>query len=414
VAVLLRDLFVETDSWNLLFRHTPFFDWTYWPFALVGAACVWTRYPGWVSRGIVASVVLVVLLAALCGPYPGMRRAVFLLFPLCAFAGLGVDELYARVGSRAASVLVLAAIAHPVYFQATIGRAQWRTAAFGQSFGGDPIPDRMLLDALEKHDVILSADEFANGWDRNRLLHYWKLALRHGALRQRQHTLGFASAADPAHVVALAEQPDAALLTWNPDRVLPALAEAAGLCFGRADLDQRPALIPLTTASRATSGDVCLWRGGPRSAPSGCVRLGHAHRFSKLRHAVSCESAYCDDSRPEAAYVEPGSVSFRLGAPPRGRPVRLVVQVAVLPPWDRENRVFVNEREIGAIDGQGLDVAGRLRIDIPPAAALDRDVWWVKLGPGGHPGRVGWDVVWAALVAKGEGEVCIDDGAPLP
>ena len=413
MPALLRDLFVETDSWNLLLRRTPFVDWTYWPFAVLGAACVWKRYPDWISRGVLLSMVLVVLLVPLCGSNPGMRRGAFLLFPLCACAGVGVGELRIRVGSPAASVLVLAALAHPIYFQTTIGRGQWTTASFGQSFGSKPIPDRMLLDILEKHDVVMSADEYASSWDRNRLVHYRKLALRHGALPPHAHTLGFADAADPSGAAAVAAEPGAALLTWDPERVLPAIAGGAGLCIGPSNLDERPALVPLIIPGRATSRDVCLWRDGPLSVPSRCVRLGHAHRFSKLAHDVSCENAYCDASRPEAAYVEPGSVAFRLGAPPpRAWPVRLVVQVTVLPPWARENRVFVNERDIGAIDGAGLDAAGRLRIDVPSAAAVDREQWSVRLGPGGHPGRLGWDVVWAALVAKDEGEVCTDDGAP--
>ncbi len=437
LPIVLHDLFVETTTWLEIFRHTPFVDWTYWPLALVGAWCLWTRRGDWVSRGVVLSVPLVILFAVVCGAYPGMRRALYILMPVSAFAALGVDALYARAGRWVGSLIVVLVVGHPVYYQMTIGRQDWRTASFGASFGADPIPDTLLLEALEKHEVIMSADEYPSGWDRNRLIHYWKLARRHGALRERTHALTFVSARDPARVAELADRPDAALLTWSPERVLPAMAKPAGLCFGLTDLQPRPALIPIVTASRATARDVCLWEGGRETALTSCVRLGHAHPLSHLVHGLVCENAYCESSRPETSYVEPGSVSFRLKPPGRG-PVRLVVRVAVLPPWERANRVMVNGHEVGALDRSALDVAtARLRLDIPASAETDRDFWTVTLGPGGHPGQVGWDVVWVALVpggraapppggpeagecptmlcvGRGEGRVCEETKAPPP
>jgi len=401
LPVVLRDAFVHTGSWHLLYPEAPFVDWTWWPLAALGAWCVWRRAPSWIGRGLVLSIPLVLLVAAMCGAYPGMRRGLYILFPLAACAGLGADAVFARAGAGPGTVIVLLAVAHPVFYQATIGRRTWDLAVLGQSFGSRPLPDDALLAALEQHDVVLSTDEFPNAWDRNRHLHYWRLALRHHALR-RPHALLFARGSDPAAMAELERSPDAALLTWAPERFLPSLARAGGLCFDRSHLEERPALVRLAPAERAAAGELCLYRGGRSSALTSCVRPGQRHHLSKLVHDVVCDGAYCDESRPDSVYVEPGSIAFRLRRPgPPSEPVDVVVHVSVLPPWERENRVVVNGQDIGALGRAGPDPNAELRIAVPPEARTESEAWSVTLGPSGRPGRVGWDVVWVALARGG-------------
>ena len=402
LPVLLHDIFMEAGSWNLLLP-TSFVDRTFWPFAFLGAFCLWSVPPRWLSRGAIVSTLIVVLLVPFGGPYPGMRRGLYLLFPLCACAGVGVDELSARLGRALASILVLVAVAHPVYYQMTIGRQHWTNAAFGQDFGTAPIPDQVLLDALEKYNVVMIAEEFAHPWDRLRHIHFWKLAVRHGALHHAQHTLTFVSEDRRARISALAEQPDTAVLTWVPDRVLVKMAKPADLCFRLSDLDQRPALVRLTKPANAGKGDLCLWSGGEERALTSCVRLGYRHRLSRLVHEVVCSDAACDARRPESVYVQPGSVSFRLRRPQsRGGPVRLVLKVTDTMPLVRENRLSVNDHDLGLVDRARLERGERLGIEIPAEAQLDRDAGSVRIDPGGRRGRIGWEVIWAAI-ESGEG-----------
>jgi len=407
LPVLIGDVFVKAASWNLLLP-TPFVDRTFWPFALLGAFCLWSVSLRWMSRGVVLSPLIAVLLVPFGGPMPGMRRGLYILFPLSACAGVGVHEVYRRLGPTLSSILVMVAVAHPLYYQMTIGRQQWTSAAFGQDFGSAPIPDAVLLDALEKYNVVMVTEEFQHPWDRLRHIHYRKLAVRHGVLHHPEHTLTFVSEENRPRISALAEQPDTALLTWARERVLLKMVKPAGLCFRFVDLDPGPTLLRLTKPANAERGDLCLWTGGEDRAVTSCVRLGYRYRLSRLVHGVVCSDAACDVRWPESVFVQPGSVSFRLKRPePRGGAVRLVLKVADTLPLS-ENRVSVNDRDLGLVDRNRLERGGRLVIDVPAAAQLDRDVWSVRIGPG-HREKTGWEVLWAALEAGEPADTSADE-----
>jgi hypothetical protein len=437
MPALLQDTFVGTHTWNLLFRGTPFVDWTYWPFAMLGVAALWMRPPCWLHRGLALSPVLVVLAVPFLGFYPGMRRGLYVLFPLCAFGGVGAAYVAARAGRLVATLLVLVALAPPVYYQLTFGSRQWRSTGFGQDWGTAPIPDDVLLSLLERYDIVMSSKEFAHLLDQKRHVALAKLAVRHGAVRGDAHSLQLVSEEDAGSVLALAQRRDVVFLTWQPERIMRAVGPK-GICFALADIGTRepgrPAALHFVRQEDATRDDACLWSS--LVEPATCVRLGYRYELSRLVHGLVCESAACDHYRPTFVFVQPGSVSFRVRRPPEQAPdgeVDLVLRVLNARDERRVNHVFVNEYMLGAVDRTHATSEKTLRIRVPPQATMGTgDVWSIRLGTGGDSNKAGWDVHWAKLVpatatdalANAEcpekscvtdefGEIC-DDGASLP
>ena len=398
IPILARDLFVETTTWNLLFRSVPFVDRILWPFALLGTWVAWRRWPGWVVRGALLSPLVLFFIIPFGGGNPGMRRGIFILFPFCACAGVAVDELAARFGGTVAAVVALVALAQPIWFQATTGRTQWKSELFGADFGAIAIPEDLLLETLRQHDVVLSGEEFVHPWDRARHVDLVRLARRHGVLRDSTHTLRFVAPDDPSLLASVREHPGTVLITSVPAVTVAGLARQTGVCVRIGDLqgDARTVVVHLSAPPDATAGDLCAWSGGEDRAVTTCARLGYRYKLSRLVHEVACHAAACDPNRDEFVFASPGSVRFRLRRPgPPGGPVRLVLGVNDPRPFRRENRIAVDGHDVGRVDGDHV-ADDRVALDVPPDAGAG-DVWTIEVAGPKDPDKIGFDVRWAAL-----------------
>jgi hypothetical protein len=130
------------------------------------------------------------------------------------------------------------------------------------------------------------------------------------------------------------------------------------------------------------------------------VRLGYRHPLSKLAHGVLCTDAGCDPYRPEFIFVQPGSIAFRLRPPSiTADGVNLILSVQSVGVGNRENRIFVNDHDLGLVDDTRMSTLGRLVVPIPPEARSSDSAWTVKVGPGDHQDKIGYDVSWAALTS---------------
>jgi hypothetical protein len=417
--LLLHELFVGSRSWNLPFHSMPFIETTLWPFILLGAVLLWRRRPGWPWRGLVLSALALFAFLPISGANVGMRRGVYLLFPTYVLAGAGAAGIVGRLGGLAGTFAILGAIVLPTYHQLTFGWREGVNSNYGTDFGGAPIPDPLLIEALRSGDVIMSGGEFTHGWDQARHVYFAKLLARHGVV-PRDRTLKFIDKGDDRSPVG----PQAVLLTWQPSQSLDPIARPRRLCVRRPDLRQAqpgvPTALHLVDAAHAGADDACPWSEGGDRWVTSCARLGGRFALSRLVHRFSCQSAYCGAERPDFVFVEPGSISFALKRPPGDDAVRLLVKVRDMHAVMRLNTVSVNGREVGRMEGSGTTNEPAFSFDVPPEAQGRSPIWQVTIGPGDMRIKSGFDVKWAALVpADGpltDGDVCperfcIGDGA---
>jgi hypothetical protein len=409
LRVLLGDLFVATTTWNLPHWQIPFFEWTFWPLALLGAWEVWRRHPLPVVRGAILSVVLVVLALPFTGQYPGMRRGIYLLLPLCALGGVGARLALDRLGAVFGGLLVASLIGHSLAYQLTLGRHTTFASNFGDHFGGRPVPDAVLLRELATAEVVLSRAEYEHPWDWGRHVAFVHLARRYGLLPEGGHGVTVLESNDPMPQRVLLERDDAVLVTWRPDLVLSLMARPQRLCFRtlREVVSDEPAVLRLVRPEEASVQDECPWtRGRPEAVMTPCVHLGARFVDSRLVHEVECTNASCGSDRPDVAWAHPGWLTFKL-PPPQGEGGRVVLALKVLYSGveQRANLVLVNDHPTSVLDASRLVERSLAVLDVPlVAVAPGTAPWSVRLGPSGVADRVGWDVFWAAFVRVPEGE----------
>ena len=411
LAVLLHDAFVETTTWNLIHRHAPFVEWTFWPLVLAGGVVLWRSHANPAARALVLCMPIALVMVPFTGAYPGMRRGLFLLLPVTALAGLGAAWIFRRLGPLWGALLLGALLAHTLVYQLTFGGRLAQRASLGSAFSAEPIPDALLLERLRQHDVVVSADEFLHPWDRGRLRAFVYLARRYGQL-ELPHDVRLLAEGDPAFVASLTDGSGALAATWQPAALLERLERARPLCFGLvrvADADG-PALLRLATPEAASPQDGCPAGTHGRFGPTPCARLGSARVDSMVAHRVRCVDAGCTWPRTDWVYVHPGSVTLELEPPPDARegPVWIVFKVLHAQVERRTNGVALNGEPIGVLDASLLRPGALAALAAPPAARAEGGPWTVGVGPGPRAGATGWDLFWVALV-KGGPEERLDD-----
>ena len=407
LAILLRDAFVETATWNLPYRHAPFLEWTFWPLALAGGVLLWRRHGHPAGRGLVLSIPIALAVLPFTGATPGMRRGVFLLLPVTALAGLGAAWAFRRLGPLRGSLLLGALVAQPLVYDLALGRGFARQSNFLEDFGAAPIADAVLLDQLRRHGVLVSSDEFAHEWDRRRVQAFPFLARRYGVL-DTAHDVRLLAEADPAFLAGLTDGSGAVAATWQPAFLLRSLARAQPLCFQvvrPVDADG-PAFLRVTSPGAAGPQDVCLGGTPERLAPTPCARLGANHVQSMLAHRVECSLAGCSARHMDHLFAHPGAISLELKPPPdAGRgPLWIAFRILYSQVDQRENFVTLNDRPVGMLDERRLRQGERAALEVPARARRRAGSWLLRVGPTTQPGKLGWDLYWAALVKPGPGE----------
>jgi hypothetical protein len=407
LRVLAVDSFLGGKSWHMPFRSLPFFETTLWPWAILGAALIWNRRPSWAWRGAVLSIAITVFLVPLTGPDPGMRRGLYALLPFTALVGVSACAALDRLGRIFGLVLLGLALAHPLYYQLALGRAQATSGRFGASFGAAPVPDGFLLAQLERSDIVMSADEFSHERDRGRHTGFHKLAVRHGALDRTDHTLSFLKHDDPMLGSLLAE-PGTAMITWKPCEFLSETAGAHALCYRfdsiagdcRGSDEQLPFVLRFAALEEANRDFFCDW--AELGSSSSRMKLGYQHRELRGEHEFECINAACGPTRPHFVFVHPGHVSFKLrrpySEPGRLEPAFLELGVSFSGAVERrKNKVLVNGVVVGFLDHERVQEPATARFRLPERAWRDDEFWSVKITSADDPDKIGWDVREAVL-----------------
>ena len=405
---LLRDLFLEGDSWYLPWRGAPVLERALLPFAALGAVWSWRRYPNPAARGALLAAPILIALCTVAGPYPGMRRALVVLVPyhFCAAAGmlLTVRRLAASNGTTRAAAgpragLAMALIAlcalHAVVYQLAFGREMVGPYRFSGGFTVEPpLPYQILVDRLREGPVLLDAGEFGQ-LDRKYYLSLVRLAQRYGELPSEEELLHFSDDPD------LAWRDDWTLLTTRAYGLM-ALSRRTGLCIPPAELrsalhDRTLFVVRLVSARDPGAEIVCAGSPAHLASITSRLRFGFARLEEGLRHELHCGGPYCDASRSESVYATGGDVSFLLRNPTPENAVELCLGASFTNVSVRENRILVNGHPVGTLSAVTAAPNGEACFAVPGEASARDPLWRITIEAPAAEGRFGWDLLWAEL-----------------
>ena len=405
---LLRDLFIEGDSWYLPWRGAPVLERALLPFAALGAVRSWRRYRNAAARGALLAAPILIALCTVAGPYPGMRRALVVLLPyhFCAAAGvlltgrrLAASNGTTRAAGGPRAVLAMALIAlcslHAVVYQLAFGRAMVGSYRFAGGFTVEPpLPYRLLVDRLREGPVLLDAGEFGE-LDRKYYLSLVRLAHRYGEVSSEEELIHFSDDPD------LASRDDWTLLTARVYGLI-ALSRSTGLCIPlselRSALDDRTLFVVRLVSAR-DPGATIVCAGSPAHLASitSRLRLGFAHLEEGLRHELNCNGPYCDASRSESVYATGGDVSFLLRKPAPENAVALCLGVILTNVSVRENRILVNGHPVGSLSAATAGPNAEACFTVPGEASARDPLWRITIEAPAAEGKSGWDLLWAEL-----------------
>ena len=244
IQKMLVDIFVEGSSWYLVFKASPFVEVVLLPFFITGILVSWSRKWDWKIRGVILSMPAVILLSAVTGAYPGMRRAIYFLLPFYFFSAVGISQFFSMVQQAynrnvavskfvtplsCAILLVVFALIHPIYYQLTYGRqiVSWN---HGEGFGAKKISLDYISNILRSEDVILSRFELAKYFDHHIYEHYPKMEKRYGVLPEDARDVYFIEDMDARAIKALSNRDDWKLLTWTSMEIAN-LSKQISVCF---------------------------------------------------------------------------------------------------------------------------------------------------------------------------------------
>lgn len=424
LAQQLKDLFIEGSSWYLVFPSMPFVELVLWPFFVVGLWRSWGDSESWKVRGVALSIPLVLFLSAFTGPYPGVRRSIYLLLPFYFFAAMGIVWFLSAANASAireglygtakrgvfALVFVLFGVAHIVYYQLDFGRAavSWN---FGAGFGTNKIPMDSLLGWLEDKDVILSEHEFGVYFDHWIYMHYPKLARRYGLISPGARDVHFIEDAQSPVIRTLRYRDDWRYLSWSGDG-LETLSRHVGFCVNAQAVGDATAGDARDLLFVAYRNPVANNRGPRGAGPVGCFErgdsiipdarfdMGYRRADERLRHRLVCAGGHCDKTRPDFLYTRGGAVSFVLGVQEGVCESGCVLEFQLRNPAPgRKSVVRGGGKRVGVIDLSSINAKNRVRFPIA-ASSVDNDGRLEVEIIEAEGGRLGWDVDYARIVAS--------------
>jgi hypothetical protein len=406
ILQVLRDSFIDADSWYLQFREMPFFEFALMPLAALGLMRFFRDRMTRPWFAAFYAVPILMLLVPMSGAYPGMRRAIYAVIPYSiAVAGglMVVIESTCKHGMvfRVLTLIIVGlSVLHPLIYQFTLGRAQvkWN---IGEGFSRPRIPTDFLLSTLKTKDVILERNEFDSYFDARIYHNYPRLYARYQKDSGVSHeVMLIGQPTTDASPDEFSQQAGKVFMTWDNYKVTQ-LIKNGKLCVPSQAMDVSSNLQPYWGVVAGPNNNCGAIPALILPAMGSSLSM-HFDKVARLVHELHCTAEYCGADRPEFIYAAGGDVSFLLQPKNDEIPSMLTVEINESNTPGRENAVLVNNVPIGLISIGTLDATKQFaRIPIPVAARLSNGPWTVKLlaPPAGKPG---WDV---RNVAIGTGEL---------
>jgi len=413
---LLVDLFIEGSSWYIHFPAMPFVEVALWPFFITGVMISCGRKRDWKIRGIILSMPAVIMLVALTGAEPGMRRAIYFLLPFYYFSAIGIVQFFELVKNwnnlslarvkymkplSVALVLVAVALVHPIYYQLTYGR-KIMSRNLGEGFGTKKIPLEYILEILHSNDVYLYKHEFDKYFGRLIYDNYPKMAKRYGNLQSDARDVHFFENEDELTIKALRSRDDWRFLTWENKEVL-SLSKQVPICFDDKHFsgnDDLPLVTYRHSPEAEKNGAFCVENEEIAGLDS-MFQMGFRHTKERFVHRLECAGPYCNKSRPESIYTLGGAVTFLLAQEPGGCDTgcELVLQVDN-PRAKRKSHIFISNEQVGLLSIEVLDADNKARFPIPGKMLGEDGTIEISITP--EPGDfLGWDIRFAEIVRSG-------------
>lgn len=402
---VFRDSFVTADSWYMRYRGMPFFELGLIPIAFLG----WLRLksavrPAWMV-GAVVTLPLLMLSVPFTGAYPGMRRALFVLLPYYALAGLGFSCILEWMAQAKivpfwksrkflSLSLILIVSVNSISYQLTKGLSStsWN---FSPGFFHDIIPLDFLQNALDKNNVVLLESEFSGGqFDLLIYEHYPRLVALYNTHRPIGSLKIIKNTAAQPKLDALRPS---IYMTWSAKNLVE-LAELRLVCIPESSLTSEDIKTPYSAyfIQPEFPRNSCISLADTNSRVGEKINFAFG-KLERLRHVLLCEGDGCGADRKNFIYSRGGVVSFLLSKPTSS--IKQTLRINVLnPDPNRHSTVEVNGVVVGDLVTKVLqnDIAD---FTIPPSAERPTENWVIRILPSKDPNCLGWDIVSAELIA---------------
>ena len=426
LKAVLIDLFNEGRSWYLPYRGTPFVEVFVWPIALLGARVAWVSRSTWTVRGLIFAIPLIIILSAMTGAYPGMRRAAGVLPFLYLFASIGmVYILGSRCNSEnevkqgrsaahctynvflryAAVITVVIGIGHLIYYQFTLGR-NYTSFNFGTGFVLEPFEYEELMEVLQEKDIVIDFPEGKEYFDKLFYKHYPSLARRYRWGYKSDHNVHFIGDRNDPFIRNLNQRDNWILAGWDPVRIYQ-ISQDFGLCVNLKRFDSYESIPFVAYSFPLSDGN----EGGSCQGPeelgfdiNNSIMLGYRYSEEKVRHLFECEGPNCNPSREDFIYTRGGVVSFSLRIPEKwttnaGHELKIHVLNGQR---NRESRVYVDSEYLGLLNLDVVDEVGIVRYRLQPEKYRKGAIVRISIKPSDDPEKLGWDIDQASIVETGQ------------
>jgi len=410
---VLKDALINADSWYMPYRDTPFFEITLLPLAVFGILMFWrARWP-WYTLGVFIGIPICIAMVPFTGPYPGMRRALFVLLPYYVAVGGGMIFLLSALNKNHpiessihrplaspyklfALIILFLSVAQPVLYQLTTGRDNTRWN-FGEGFAKRIIPYDLILTSLKTHDVVLDQDEFKGYFDDLIYPNFFQLYARYTPDAGIQHSLlvlpttSFFQSNN-----GIAKLSNKILMTWDA-QVFGQLVSSGKICIEPESMSADKASYPYRGLVSTSDENNC--RNSIKSPTNPGQNMSMAFdRLTRLKHQLHCDASICGPDRPDFVYTKK-DVSFILTPKLRDKKSILRLKIANPAP-DRQSIIFVNNVFIGTLNQTSLNKSLEYADFVVPIQATSApDNWLIRIGPSPtQPDKLGWDIVAASLL----------------
>lgn len=405
---VLYDALFSSSSWYLIYHDLAFFEIALLPLGVYGIYMFWRagthadREKRWMWYGLFLAIPILISMVPFTGPYPGMRRAVFVLLPYSIALGGGfIFLLNAILAQRTVpaipdsgrnhllykmlglSILILA-VAHSITYQFGTGRDISRVNR-GEGFVKPRIPYSFILGKLKSHDIVFDQAEFTGWFDGLIYTHYPRLYNRYNPEADIRHNVMVLPYDD------LLKLSNKVLMIWDSGK-FGQLVASGKVCVSPESMSSDVGVNLPYWGIFPPEGKKC---DGSLDMEPGSEMDMRYDMALRLKHRFRCDH-YCGPERSSFIYTHGGDVTFLLTPVSRDAPVlRLEV---MNPATERESLIFVNDVFVGTLAVKALDETGKFAdFPVPEKARLSTKSWAIRISPSADPHKLGWDIVKAKL-----------------
>lgn len=422
LAKVLFDLFIEGRSWYIwVFPKMPFVELTLWPFIIFGTIVLWRTDHSWKLRGIILSIPILILLIPITGPYPGMRRGIFVLPVIYLLSSIGIVNVLDAVfsgtipakdsnssstskilGESITTFILILTIIHLLYYEITFAR-EGTIRNFGTGYLKERIPYYLLLDTLEFSNVYLEKKEFWGYFDGEMYVKYPRLAERYGLVKRPLRKVYFFDKFDEEIERDVFSYDKNWSIITRKIKTTEKLNER-GICV---DLGNYPKngiliIIPRKLGSDSQYERWCYEYEDLDHSVLSSMDFAYNDVKSKIIHRMDCEGHYCNDpTRPNFLYSEKTRVSFLIRRPEKknySQILYLQFRILYSTPLVRENSISVNGQNIGSLTSCNVVEKSLAKLRVPESVHKEDDIWKIEIKPSLNPKKLGWDFFSAELV----------------